>query len=100
VIGLGASETALVVSATVKVPIATQERASRDVTRTPLNIRPCDVAVLANVSPSHLIGNALVAESAHQPVEYLACITISNGLKDTGLTSVSMNIVEKRQRSG
>jgi hypothetical protein len=56
--------------------------------------------VLTNVPTGHLIGNALVAERAQQPIEYLGCVTISNGLKDTGFPSISADIIKKCQRSG
>jgi hypothetical protein len=56
--------------------------------------------VLANVLTGHLIGNALIAERGQQPVEYLGCVTTSNGLKDTGFLNINVDIIKKCQRSG
>jgi hypothetical protein len=56
--------------------------------------------MLANVAASDLIGDALVAERTQQPVEYLGCVTTSNGLKHTGFSSIGADIIKKRQRSG
>ena len=55
--------------------------------------------MFSNVAASHLVGDALIAERAQQPIEYLRRVTNVNGLNDTGLLNVSADIIQKSQRT-
>ena len=56
--------------------------------------------MFSNIAASDLIGDALIAKGVQKPIEYLGCVTNSDGLKDTGLQHISAVIIKKRQRAG
>jgi hypothetical protein len=51
------------------------------------------------VTTGYLVGDALVAERAQQPVEYLGRISLRHRLNDTGSLRISTDIIKKGQRA-
>jgi hypothetical protein len=98
-VGLRATEAALVVSAAVIVPIGLKQSARRTLSETRPDFGPGDVAVLANVPTGHLVGNSLIAECAQQPIKYLGRIPPRHRLNDTGSLRISVDVLKKGQRS-
>jgi hypothetical protein len=98
VLGFGATETSFVISATLKMPIGLKQRARRIGIETLRDIRPGGAAMFADVTTGNLVRDALIAERAHQPIEYLGRVALGNGVEDTGFPNVSANIFQKGQR--
>jgi hypothetical protein len=99
VVGFGATEAALVVSATVKVPIGLKQRAGRGGFETPRHIRPGDTAVLSNVASGDLVRDALITERVQKPVENLGRVTINDGIEDASFLYIASEVIKKRQRA-
>jgi len=99
VLGFGAGETTLLISATIKVPIGLKERARRGGINACRDNRPGDAAMFTDVAAGDLIGDTLVAERSQQPIEYLGRVAHGNGVMDTGSLNISADIVQKCQRS-
>jgi hypothetical protein len=99
VVGFGAAETALVVSAAVKVPIGLEQRAGRKLAETRLDIRPGDAAMFSNIAPSDLIGDPLITEGVQKPIEYLGRVANSDGLNDIAFLNISADVIKERQRA-
>jgi hypothetical protein len=93
VVWFRATEAALVVSATVKVPIGLKQRAGRGGTQTPRDIRPGCTAMFSNVAAGNLVRDALKVERAQQPIEYLGRVALGNGFKDTGFLHITADII-------
>jgi hypothetical protein len=69
VVWLGAGSARLVVPAAVEIPVALKLGAAGVAGQRGFNLVPAHSAVLVHVARSHPVGNALVAQSCHQPVE-------------------------------
>jgi len=87
VIGLGAGATCLVVPAAMELPIALQLGAAGLVGQSVFNVVPPNAAVLVHVARSHPVGNALVAQPCHQPVEQRGCIVVRDGRANCAVIS-------------
>jgi hypothetical protein len=61
------------------------------------HIRPGDVAVFVDVAARNLVRDSLMAERTHQPVEYLRCVALGDGVGDTGFLNISADVVKKCQ---
>jgi hypothetical protein len=55
--------------------------------------------MLANIPSGHLIGNALVAERAQQPIEDFGGVVSLDRVCDFVHAQIGLDIVDKRQRS-
>ena len=69
VVWLGAGSARLVVPAAVEIPVALKLGAAGVVGQRRFDFVPTHPAVLVHVARSHPVGNALVAQPCHQPVE-------------------------------
>src|SRR5262245_59646488 len=69
VVWFGAGSARLVIMAAVEIPVALKLRAGGLVGQRRFNLVPARPAVLVHVARNYTIGNALVAQLYHQPVE-------------------------------
>jgi hypothetical protein len=69
VVGLGTGVAGLVVPAAVKLPIALELGAAGVIGQRAFNVVPRHSAVLVHVVVSNSVGNPLVAQHGHEPVE-------------------------------
>ena len=68
--GLGAGPADLVVPAAMEMPVGLELGASNTVTELLVNVVPCRPAMPLHVVVRNLIGDALVAQTGHEPIKH------------------------------
>ena len=100
VIGLGAGPAGFFVAAAVEMPVALELGAPDASTELLVNVGPGRSPVLLHVVVGNLIGDALVAQRCHQPIEHGADVAVADRGSHLISSKVGSNVVDQARRTG
>ena len=93
VLGLGTRPAGLVVPATMEMPIGLELGATDPLAELLVDVAPGRPAMSLHVRVGDRIGDALVAQSCHQPVEHNGGVALSDRRLDLVSPQVGSNVV-------
>ena len=99
VLGLGTGPAALFVAAAMEMPVGLQLRTTGTLIQVPFDIVPGRPAMPLHVRIGRLIGDALVAQSGHQPVEHNSGVAVPDRRLDLVSPQVGPNVVDQAWRA-
>ena len=100
VIGLGTGRAGLFVAAAMEMPVALELGATDAAAELLVNVAPRRSPVFLHVVVGNLIGDALVAQSGHQPIEHGDRVAVPDRCSHFISCKVGSNVVDQSRRTG
>src|SRR5580704_6341680 len=92
-VGLGTGLAALLITAIVEMPVRSELRTEWHCGKFRLDVSPVGATVLHHVTAGDAVGDSLVAERCHEPVEQDAGIVVPDGGGNTFSSQFGANLI-------